>query len=918
VAQHGTPEEQRRVRAAVKRRYPGIDVGDDEKDDKGEDLEKGEHGGEHGKTPKESRQWDHVYEAQRARGLSKEASAASAWSVVQRGRKACGPMVKAVTMAEIMELAEQMGMFGGAKPPEKTPAEKRSALREFMGGGPVHVKSHVARTKGGQLVQVKEHTRAAKPKHQPIEGTSAAHDVARAFQGQLDPESHRVEVDWKSGDYGAVKVHRKVGDKWGHLGTFAVTPSGVSYPQDPQGRGPNALLNVSPKEHPVIGPLLRTANAAHEEKSHAGRMKHKEKLDKLVEEGKPITYGMETRAREHADKIQAAVDAAKSSGLETSKYEKEIKSLREVGGGDTGTKASQAPAEASQAAARQEMGHTADDEAQAKKHWERAVDLEEEDVRAAHGAAWQGKVRSRAAIRDDLAAARAGFNATPKTAQDVAVHGHEKALEYHRQRQARAAGKTKRDPQGLLEGLARAPTTEKRPESQERKYYVAKHHIKAHGELHAHPDATPEQKREGDAHLAKIKDWVTEGGRAAAAWEKAGRESTEETAYQIGRRTHASGGSSAPARSSEYMAHHAKHTSGKIGDPASEKLMSEFARGWHESAQEASTKELAETGAFEDAPSVQAYRAKEKAAEKPVEKPAVEKKPSKASLLEGWTTTLSGSGHDIHTHPSGMVKILDRGKSHPGRYTVIHTSKSPYGNIEASAHPKLSEAVAQAEREHEQAQKKLRGSEVAPLPTGPDADREFARGAVAKMVGGRQAPPRAEDAWLEGHKAAKSGKEYDDPGQQKWGREGKFWQAGYYHHAMTKGIRLVRLSKAAQQGIVHLDDAFFDPGVLTTLSPPEVVPGTVMENERGEIIRGVFRIGPYQCEYRRLDGKLPFVTLSSPQMHLPYSMIVGSWSDAQSKALKACDAFARGVAAPDEGVFHRIDAVLKPKGAKGE
>lgn len=122
--------------------------------------------------------------------------------------------------------------------------------------------------------------------------------------------------------------------------------------------------------------------------------------------------------------------------------------------------------------------------------------------------------------------------------------------------------------------------------------------------------------------------------------------------------------------------------------------------------------------------------------------------------------------------------------------------------------------------------------------------------------------------------------------------------------AMAKalpGVSLVRMSKAeAEVGIVALE-----PSMLTgfsPLSPPEVVPGTVLEDDKGNVIRGVFRIGPYQAEYIRLNGKLPYCTIAGP-MPVPFTMIVKGWADAQAKAMKACDAFVKGQAAPEEGVF---------------
>jgi hypothetical protein len=129
--------------------------------------------------------------------------------------------------------------------------------------------------------------------------------------------------------------------------------------------------------------------------------------------------------------------------------------------------------------------------------------------------------------------------------------------------------------------------------------------------------------------------------------------------------------------------------------------------------------------------------------------------------------------------------------------------------------------------------------------------------------------------------------------------------------AAFPGVSVVRMSKAeAAMGIVSFDASMLSG--FTALSPPEVVPGTVMQDENGDIIRGVFRVGPYQAEYVRLRSKLPYCTIAGP-MPVPFTMIVNSWADAQTKVLRACDAFQKGLAAPDEGVFQHIGSRVAVK-----
>lgn len=174
--------------------------------------------------------------------------------------------------------------------------------------------------------------------------------------------------------------------------------------------------------------------------------------------------------------------------------------------------------------------------------------------------------------------------------------------------------------------------------------------------------------------------------------------------------------------------------------------------------------------------------------------------------------------------------------------------------------------------------------------------------------------------WSEAdHKEAMA---YHDGAHNAARREGKRALAdhhaiGYHNHlaAMREkresGAKQPMAKAVGAQGIVSIDEAVGSTCVI--LTPPEVVPGSVMSDDQGNVIRGIFRLGPYSCEYNSPRGKLPWVTIAGTVMAVPYNMIVKSWADAQVKCARAVEAFQGGVAAPDEGVFQNVGSKVAVK-----
>ena len=102
----------------------------------------------------------------------------------------------------------------------------------------------------------------------------------------------------------------------------------------------------------------------------------------------------------------------------------------------------------------------------------------------------------------------------------------------------------------------------------------------------------------------------------------------------------------------------------------------------------------------------------------------------------------------------------------------------------------------------------------------------------------------------------------------------------------------------------HADEILQYQG--TPLTAPEVVPGTMLKGLDGAVIKGDFKIGPYVMHYTKAARKPAILSIDGTGMAVPYHMIVRDWGDAMSKGQRAAEAFIKGEAAPDEGVFRHV------------
>lgn len=119
-----------------------------------------------------------------------------------------------------------------------------------------------------------------------------------------------------------------------------------------------------------------------------------------------------------------------------------------------------------------------------------------------------------------------------------------------------------------------------------------------------------------------------------------------------------------------------------------------------------------------------------------------------------------------------------------------------------------------------------------------------------------------------------------------------------------------RLAKGT--AIRHADEVLQYQG--TAMTVPEVVPGTMLKGLDGQVVKGDFKIGgKYVCHYIKSAKKPAVLSITGTGMAVPFHMIVRDWQDAMQKGARACEAFEKGEAAPEEGVFRHIGSQVSVK-----